>query len=124
MDKTLRFEIVSGVNKGYFRSNSKESRLDFVARLWQDIAKEEFEISEIYVSAVIKSSKTVYHENWGCPKGGEETIVITGVANKDFVQDIEGWKDVVIKLANKLKKELGQSTLTCEFLNTELHYFK
>ena len=78
----------------------------------------------VYISAVIKSSKTVYHEAWGCPKGGEETVVITGVANKEFVDNIDKWKNTVIKLAKQLKKEFKQSTLTCEFLETELHYFK
>ncbi|WP_333859558.1 hypothetical protein [Clostridium sp.] len=124
MYKTLRFEIVSGVNKGYFHNNKYRYVVDIIANLWQKIAKKEFEVSGIYVSAVIKSSKTVYHEDWGCPKDGEETVVITGIANKEFIDDIEKWKNTVIKLAKYIKEELKQSTLTCEFLETELHYFK
>lgn len=124
MDTTLRFEIVSGINKGYFHGNDKKESLNFVGEIWQRIAKEEFEVSKIYVSAVIKSSKTIYNELWGCPKGGEETVVITGVANKEFVKNVEEWKESVIRLAKELKNELGQSTLTCEFINTELYYFK
>lgn len=124
MCKTLRFEIVSGVNEGYFHDNKYSSVVNFTASLWQKIARKEFETSGVYISAVIKSSKTVYHEAWGCPKGGEETVVITGVANKEFVDNIDKWKNTVIKLAKQLKKEFKQSTLTCEFLETELHYFK
>lgn len=124
MDKTLRFEIVSGINKGYFHDNRKNEIMDVVGNIWQKIAKEEFEISGIYVTAVIKSSKTIYNEEWGCPKDGEETVVITGIANRAFVDNLDKWKNSVIKLAKKLKKELGQSTLTCEFLDTELHYFR
>lgn len=124
MNKTLRFEIVSGVNKGYFHTNKQSESLDLVGSIWQKIAKEEFEISGIYVSAVIKVSKTIYNEEWGCPQNGEETVVLTGVANKEFVDDIEKWKDAVIKLAKQLKNQLKQSTLTCEFMTTELHYFK
>lgn len=124
MDKTLRFEIVSGVNKGYFHTNDENESLDLVGGIWQEIAKKEFEKSNIYVSAVMKPSKTIYNEEWGCPKNGEETIVITGVANKEFVKDIEKWKDTVMKLAKQLKNQLKQSTLTCEFMETELHYLK
>ncbi|PRR77934.1 hypothetical protein CLLI_20290 [Clostridium liquoris] len=124
MNKTLRFEIVTGVNKEYFHTNNQNENLDLVGGIWQKIAKEEFKLNNIYVSAIIKPSKTIYNEEWGCPKNGEETIVITGVANKDFVDDIEKWKDTVIKLAKRLKNKLKQSTLTCEFIDTELHYFK
>ncbi|MDU1320986.1 MAG: hypothetical protein E6931_05680 [Clostridium botulinum] len=124
MGKTLRFEIVSGVNKGYFHTNSQSESLDLVGGIWQKIAKEEFEKSNIYVSAVIKPSKTVYNQEWGCPENGEETVVLTGVANEEFVDDIEKWKDTVIKLAKELKNQMKQSTLTCEFIETELHYLK
>ncbi|NFN88116.1 hypothetical protein FDF31_16000 [Clostridium sporogenes] len=124
MGKTLRFEIVSGVNKGYFHTNSQSESLDLVGGIWQKMAKEEFKKSNIYVSAVIKPSKTVYNQEWGCPENGEETVVLTGVANEEFVDDIEKWKDAVIKLAQELKKQMKQSTLTCEFIETELHYLK
>lgn len=124
MNKTLRFEIVTGINKGYFHTNSQSESLDLVGEIWQKIAKEEFEKNNIYISAVIKSSKTIYNEEWGCPQKGEETVVLTGVANKEFVYDVEKWKDTVIKLAKELKKQLKQSTLTCEFIETELYYFK
>lgn len=35
MGKTLRFEIVSGVNKGYFHTNSQSESLDLVGGIWQ-----------------------------------------------------------------------------------------
>lgn len=125
MDKTIRFEIVSGINKGYFNESiNKNDNLTLVGEIWQKIAGEEFEKSNIYISAVIRESKTVYNEIWGCPKGGEETVIITGVANYEFIKDIEEWKGSVIRLAKKLKDILGQNTMTCEFINTELHYFK
>ncbi|MBU3219619.1 hypothetical protein [Clostridium algidicarnis] len=124
MNKTLRFEIVTGVNKGYFHNNIENESLDLVSGVWSEIAKQEYKSTGIYVSAVIKPSKTIYNEEWGCPKGGEETVSLTGVANKEFVQDIEKWKTTVIKLATKLKNELKQNTLTCEFIDTELHYLK
>lgn len=125
MSNTLRFEIVSGVNKGYFTEENKTiDNLNLIGSIWQKIAKEEFEVCDIYISAVISSSKTVYHELWGCPKSGEETVIITGVANKEFVKDLDEWKQCVLRLAKKLKSELGQNTMTCEFMNTELYYLK
>ena len=123
MNETLKFEIVTGVNKGYFHNNEQEESLNLVGVLWQKIAQKQFEESNIYVSAVMKVSKTVYSEVWGCPKGGEETIVITGVANREFVQDIMMWKETVMKLAQELKNQLKQSTITCEFSKVEMFYF-
>lgn len=125
MNSTIRFEIVSGINKGYFnKKHSNINSVNFISTIWQEIALEEFKKSNIYVSAVIKPSKTVYNESWGCPKGGEETVVITGVANREFVNDIAAWKEAVIRLAKVLKDRLIQSTMTCEFINTELYYLK
>ncbi|URZ02292.1 hypothetical protein CLAUR_022890 [Clostridium felsineum] len=123
MENTLRFEMVTGINKGYFNNNQQDFMFDFISELWQDIAKREFEFSRIYVSAVINKSKSVYNEELGCPKGGEYTFVITGVANSEFINDIIEWKNAVIRIAKTLKRELKQSTLSCEFLNTELYYF-
>ncbi|HAG42116.1 MAG TPA: hypothetical protein DCL31_00285 [Clostridium sp.] len=124
MNKTLKFEIVTGINKGYFHANEQTTNLALVGELWQRLANKIYEESGIYVSAIIRESKAVYNEEWGCPIGGEDTVILTGVANQEFVDDIEKWKDTVIKLAKELKNRLKQSTLTCEFMDTELHYFK
>lgn len=124
MQNTLRFEIVVGINRGYFNYIQRKSYLRSIGAIWQDLAKKEFDNSNLYISAVIKPSITIYNEKWGCPRGGEDTVVITGVANEEFIQDIENWKNTVIKLAKQLKEKLGQSTITCEFMKTELYYFK
>lgn len=125
MNSTLKFEIVAGFNNGYSGNNKdKTQQYEYICELWQRIAKEEFDKSNIYVSAVIHPSKTVYNEFWGCPKGGEDTVTITGVANREFVIDLAEWKDTVLKLAMILKEELAQSTMTCEFSNIELNYLK
>lgn len=41
-----------------------------------------------YVGAVITPAKTVYHTEWGCPVGGENTVLITG----SVIQHIPIWK--------------------------------
>ena len=124
MNKTLRFEIVTGINKGYINTNLKKDSIKLVGEIWQRIALEEYKSSNIYVSAVMRRSTTIYNIDWGCPIGGEDTVVITGVANYEFVDDIELWKKTVIKLANQLKEELQQVTMTCEFMESELYYLK
>lgn len=125
MEKTLRFEIVTGIQAGYEKLHNDITDYEkIVSRLWQDNAKLFFEENNIYVSAVIKRSYTVYNQEWGCPEGGERTVVITGVANKEFVDDLENWKQTVLILAKKLKEQLKQSTMTCEFMETELYYLK
>ena len=125
MKKTLRFEIVTGVQSGYKKLNRDTNNYEtIVGRLWQQNAKDLYDKNNIYISAVIKPSYTVYHQEWGCPNGGERTVVITGVANNEFIDDIETWKDSVLTLAKDLKRQLKQSTMTCEFMETELHYLK
>ncbi|GAA0182521.1 hypothetical protein SH2C18_48880 [Clostridium sediminicola] len=124
MNKSIKFEIVTGINKGYFHNNESGNNIQRVSKLWQKIAKEEFDRSGIYVSAIILESKTVYNEDWGCPPGGEDTVVITGVANLEFVDNLSHWKDTVLNLAKKIKSKLEQKTITCEFRDVEMRYIK
>ncbi|SFU71048.1 hypothetical protein SAMN04487886_11132 [Clostridium sp. DSM 8431] len=125
MKKTLRFEIVTGIQGGYKKlNNTLANHEKIVSCLWQDNAETLYKKNNIYISAVIKCSYTVYNQEWGCPRGGERTVVITGVANKEFVNNLEAWKEAVLVLAKKLKEQLNQRTMTCEFMETELHYLK
>lgn len=122
MKKTLRFEIVTGIKPGYDNLNSKDTDYENIAsHLWQENAEEEFKKSGIYVSAVVKRSYTVYRESLGCPKDGERTVVITGTCIKETLDNIALWKKTVLSLAEKLRKQLGQKFITCEFMNTELY---
>lgn len=121
---TKKFEIVTGINEGYFHNNEKKQGMEIVGVLWQKLALEEFNQSEMYISAIVSNSITVYNENWGCPKGGEQTVVITGVANPDFIKDLNKWTESVKRIAIRLKEELKQSTITVEFKETDLLYLK
>ncbi|WP_040327807.1 hypothetical protein [Clostridium ihumii] len=124
MDKTVKFEIITGINEGYFHNNEVVNGLEMLGVLWQEIAIKEYEESGIYVSAVICSSKTVYSGMWGCPKGGEDTIIIAGTLNKEYTSDIEGFKTSVLRLAKEVKEKLKQESLTCDFTEVELFYLK
>ena len=120
MKETLRFEIVTGIKPGYDNLKPKDTDYENIAsNLWQKNAKEEFKRRCIYVSAVIKRSYTVYMESLGCPKGGERTVVITGVCLEEQLNAIDLWKETVLSLAKTLRKQLGQKFMTCEFMNME-----
>ncbi|MCC5438658.1 hypothetical protein [Clostridium botulinum] len=115
MKKTIEFKIITGVNEGYFHDNENKDGVQVVGEVWQKIALDVFKDRGIYISSVINSSKTVYNTEWGCPEGGEDTVTITSTANPEFVQNLEEWKEAVIEIAKKIKKELKQSTMTVEF---------
>ena len=123
--KTISFRIVVGVEKGYFHNTKgvAESALVYkVSKLWQELTREEYNESYIYVSAVAQPGAVIYNQEWGCPTGGESVVVLSGSANPTFVKDLDAWKETVVKLAKQLKKELKQSTLTVEFFETDLVY--
>ncbi len=114
--KTLKFTATFGVVAGYGHNNDNEANAaSLVAKTWQKAAAEMFAAKGIYVSAVVNESKTVYHESWGCPKGGEKTATVSGEANPAFVQDTTKWKQAVIEVCSLVKKELKQSTVAVSF---------
>jgi hypothetical protein len=75
-------------------------------------------------TAVSVKSKTLYHIEWGCPIGGEDTYTISGIANPEFIKDMEQYKEAVRKVILKLKEELKQTTVTLEFLEVDIEYLK
>lgn len=117
--KTLKFEIVTGINEGYGHENEEANGVLLVSKAWQFLAEKVMHETGLYISAVASQSKTIYNTDWGCPVGGEDTITITGIANPEFVKDLDQWKQVVLVVARQLKDELKQSTLTVEFTEVE-----
>ena len=123
--KTLSFRLVVGVEKGYYhnvKGVAESALVHKIAVLWQELAKKEFNESEIYVSAIAQPGSVIYHTQWGCPQGGESVVVLSGSANPNFIEDLVAWKETVIKLAKELKERLKQTTLTVEFQETDLVY--
>jgi len=116
MHKTIKFSAVIGVNAGYGHNNEGEQdAVSIVGKVWQDAAKEVFSADGVYISAVCEPSKTVYNTDWGCPVGGELTVAVYSTANPAFVQDIEAWKQAVIRVVKIVKTQLHQSTVAIEF---------
>lgn len=115
MAKSLKFSMVCGVNEGYAHENEKYNSLELLSYGWAEVAEKVFNETGIYVSATIVESRTIYHQDWGCPKGGEVTATCFGSANPNFVTDMAAWKEAVIMITKKLKKDFKQSTVTVEF---------
>jgi hypothetical protein len=127
MKKTIGFTIVCGVAPGYFHNMKGVAAPELAAKiatLWQEVAEKHFAETNIYVSATVTPGAVVYSPNWGCPDGGESIIMIQGVANPEFVKNLEDYRDVVLQIAKELKNKLDQSTLTVEFIEKELAYLK
>ncbi len=120
--KTVKFFATLGVHEGYFHSNElKNGRVISIEELWQDIATKVYDETGVYVGAVFTDSKTVYHPEWGCPRGGEETKLITGECNPLYT-NVEGFKEAVVKVLGLMADVLRQSTTQLTFVETEFVY--
>jgi len=121
MAKTLKFTAVIGYVPGYGHKNEGREGTD-PRRVWQSAAKEEFDESGYYVSATAVDGHTVYHEDWGCPVGGERTVVFSGSANPEFTANMDEWRESVIRVAKESKRSLEQTTVVIEFAKVDHVY--
>ena len=120
--KSIKFFASLGIVSGYGHDNETEESPDkIVSKIWQEVAKEEFEKTGIYVGAVISPSLTIYHKDWGCPEGGEKTVLITGECNSEYT-GIENFKVSVINVLKKVAESLGQSTTQLAFQEVDFVY--
>ncbi|WP_108670610.1 hypothetical protein [Peribacillus acanthi] len=119
--KSVRAVIVLGVNKGYGENIEKNPLLK-ASTGWQRIAAQVYKESGIYISAIANESKAIYHTEWDCPVGGEDTVTFTTSANREYVNSLEAWKDAVLTVTKRLKEEFEQYTVTVEFESITLVY--
>lgn len=120
--KSIGFNIVIGINKGYFHSNEAQKNIEKISELCNKLAENIFKVYNLYISTVISNSKTVYRKEWGCPKGGEDTFSISGDNNPQFNKDLDLYKSCVFIFARKLKEELKQSTVSIVFRDIDFLY--
>lgn len=131
---TLQFTFNVGVNAGYNHKNEVENPLSLACRVWQEEADKVSSTDGIYVGAVAVSSKTVYSTAWGCPVGGEDTVVFSGLLNPHFlpegdkgnlgvyVQAENRWKSAVEKVTRAVAERLDQTTAYLSFHKIEFVY--
>ena len=121
---TTQFTLNVGVNPGYFHDNEKKDALAVVTELWQKMAEEVFQSTGIYVGATLTPAKTVYRQEWGCPEGGEDTVIVSGLRNIEFVKDDDLWRTSVSMVALRVGKALKQTTAYLTFAPVEFLYLK
>jgi len=112
--KSIKFEAVFGLAPGYSHNNIDVVTPADAASIWQEAARKIFEECGVYVSATTHSSTTIYHQDWGCPAGGEKTVTFSGSANPEFVK-MGDYRYAVVSLVKLVKEILAQSTVTVEF---------
>lgn len=131
--KTLEFQLNIGVVPGYGHDNAG-GEVGQVAADWQEIAATMFREYGVYPAGVVVPGLTVYSVDHGCPRGGEVTATITGLANPKFLQvvknldrpgyrtDLDGWRFVVEMGAEALRKKLKQTTAYLTFRKVRFTY--
>ena len=117
---TDKFHFTIGVTPGYFHNNENEN-IDFV-KLVDECARRVEEATGIYISFNIIPIITLYKTEWGCPEGGEKTYLLSAIRNPKFNNNKDAWEGSCLNVADILKKELGQSSVTCEFDRVDLWY--
>lgn len=120
--ETDKVEFTIGINPGYFHNNTAQENLVQFNNLYMKVAAEVLEQTGIYISAVSTESKCLYHREWGCPDGGEETFSVTATRNPKFCPDSNNWVNSVVEVVKRLKAELKQSTVTIEFSKVQILY--
>ena len=125
---TVSAATVISVTPGYFHENESAVNLAAFGDLYQKLADNIFDKTNMYCGAIILSCKTLYRTQWGCPHGGENGIYITSDCNPLYDKDrpavdyITAWKETFTAIIEALMIELGQTTVTIKFSDGELVY--
>ena len=88
---TVKYEVVIGVPDDKFVNCRRESQIDKMIDKWQEAAKEYYECTNVYVSAIAIEGRAIYHKDWGCPDGGERTLTFNCTANVNFIKDLNSY---------------------------------
>lgn len=119
----IRWSMSLGVNAGYDLTDQKKMKIEDICAIYQDVAKEVFEDTGVYISAVCNDARIVYHIEWGCPKGGEFAYTFTGSCNP-FFSEKEKYTQALQMVAKLMKEKLHQSTVLLEIVPAHIEYFK
>ena len=118
---TTNFNFTLGTCPGYFHNNDG-ANIDVVSKKYIEIAERIYSTTGIFISAVVSTSKCLYHTEWGCPQNGEDTYTFQGIRNPSFCKDDSKWREAVLLIVTELKKEFKQSTVTIEFSEKDIEY--
>lgn len=118
---TFKWSCTVGVNAGFDLQNQRTVMEDEFAKSYGRIAKDIYERTGIFITAVINPSRVIYHEEWGCPRTGELCFTLSGSCNPSFAEP-ESYYSALKMLAADLKKEWNQSTILFEIVPATLIY--
>lgn len=136
--QTWQFTFNVGVNPGYDHKNEVENPLSIAAKVWSEEAEKVQTSGGFYVGAVANLSKTLYSKAFGCPEGGEDTVVFTGLLNPKFLDDKlkhlvsnvpnyggkTAWWLAVQNVCRAVAKRLDQKTGYLSFSQIEFDYIQ
>lgn len=118
--QTDKFEFTIGVTEGYFHNN-ENNNVNF-AELVDKCSRETEKETGVYISFNIIPIVTLYKSEWECPKGGEQTYILSAIRNPMFNNDKTSWKFNCLHTMMRLKNELKQSSVTGDFSEVEMVY--
>ncbi|MCR5722453.1 MAG: hypothetical protein K6G72_08940 [Lachnospiraceae bacterium] len=121
LKKACKWTITVGVNSGYDLDRQQVLKMEEVISRYKKVAEIVETSTGVYISAVINESRTIYKDEWGCPKGGEYTYTLSGCSNP-FFSDEKEYKEALISLTKELRKEFGQTTVLLEVSSAEVYY--
>ena len=115
---SIKYEVVIGlITDNYNRYNP-----DTMKTKWQEYAKEYFDMTGVYVSAIAIEGNAIYNKDWGCPTSGEPCITFNCTINPHFITDFEVYEAGIIYITKKLKKEFHQHTITITKIPSGVFY--
>jgi CRISPR/Cas system-associated protein Cas7 (RAMP superfamily) len=120
--ESVKYEVVLGLEKDNERLTVQLKNVDLTSfiinrtnkakEMWQKYAKEFYDTTGIYVSAICEKTRAIYNTEWGCPKDGEFTISFHCTANPEFIKDFNKYEEGVLYITKRLKRDFEQHTVT------------
>lgn len=115
---TEKYEVVIGIENDITVNRMIEREIEKMIKSWQKYAKEYFDKTGVYVSAIVNEGRAVYNEDWGCPDGGERTLTFNCTRNPKFIEDKYEYQRGIHYIVANLKKEFNQHTITITLMHT------
>ena len=109
---TEKHEVVIGIENDITVNRMIEREIEKMIKSWQKHAKEYFDKTGVYVSAIVNEGRAIYNEDWGCPDGGERTLTFNCTRNPKFIEDRYEYQRGIHYIVANLKKEFNQHTIT------------
>lgn len=109
---TEKHEVVIGIENNIIVNRMIEREIEKMIKSWQKHAKEYFNKTGVYVSAIVNEGRAIYNEDWGCPDGGERVLTFNCTRNPKFIEDKYEYQRGIHYIVANLKKEFNQHTIT------------